>query len=165
MARKPRIAYPGAIYHVMNRGDRREAIFHDDRDRELFVATLAEACAKADWQVQAYCLMENHFHLVMERIGGRRTTRRSMGRFGGAGAGARRRFGRSCWRRWRKGAGRRITARSCKESATEKAERLVRAGLAKLGWSEADLPTRRKGERAKVTLAMKLRAETTMTSQ
>ncbi|MBM3841204.1 MAG: hypothetical protein FJ398_25270 [Verrucomicrobia bacterium] len=50
----------------MNRGDRREEIFHDDRDRELFVATLAEACAKADWQVQAYCLMENHFHLVME---------------------------------------------------------------------------------------------------
>ena len=43
MTRKLRIEYPGAIYHVMNRGDRREAIFHDDQDRELFVATLAKA--------------------------------------------------------------------------------------------------------------------------
>ena len=66
MARKLRIEYPGAIYHVINRGDRREAIFHDDRDRELFVATLAEACAKADWQGQAYCLMGHHLHLVVE---------------------------------------------------------------------------------------------------
>lgn len=43
MARKLRVEYPGAIYHVMNRGDRREAIFHDDRDRDLFLATLAES--------------------------------------------------------------------------------------------------------------------------
>jgi putative transposase len=66
MARKLRIEYPGAIYHVMNRGDRREEIFRDDKDRELFLATLAEACAKAGWQVHAYCLMGNHFHLVVE---------------------------------------------------------------------------------------------------
>ncbi len=43
MARKLRIEFPGAIYHVMNCGARQEAIFHDDRDRELFLATLAEA--------------------------------------------------------------------------------------------------------------------------
>src|SRR6266403_1963205 len=66
MARKLRVQYPGAIYHVLNRGDRREPIFKDDRDRELFVETLAEACAKTAWQVHAYCLMPNHFHLVME---------------------------------------------------------------------------------------------------
>jgi len=66
MAPKLRSEYPGAIYHVMNRGDRREAIFHDDRDRELFLATLGEACGKADWLVHAYCLMGNHFHRVME---------------------------------------------------------------------------------------------------
>ena len=46
MARKLRIEYPGAIYHVMNRGDRREAIFLGDQDRELFLETLAEACGK-----------------------------------------------------------------------------------------------------------------------
>ena len=66
MARKLRIQYPGAIYHVMNRGDRREPIFKDDRDRIRFVETLAEACGKTAWQVHAYCLMANHFHLVVE---------------------------------------------------------------------------------------------------
>ena len=51
MARKLRVQYPGAIYHVMNRGDRRESIFKDDLDRERFLATLGEACAKTSWQV------------------------------------------------------------------------------------------------------------------
>jgi hypothetical protein len=51
MARKLRVQYSGAIYHVMNRGDRREAIFLSDKDRVLFVDTLAEACEKTDWQV------------------------------------------------------------------------------------------------------------------
>ncbi len=66
MARKLRLEYPGAIYHLMNRGDRREPIFRDDYDRQRFLETLAEACAKTDWQVHAYCLMSNHFHLVVE---------------------------------------------------------------------------------------------------
>jgi putative transposase len=60
VARKIRIEYPGAIYHVMNRGDRREAIFKDDSDRERFLETLGETCAKTSWRVQAYCLMGNH---------------------------------------------------------------------------------------------------------
>lgn len=64
MARKLRIQYPGAIYHVMNRGDRREDIFADDQDRQHFVATLGQACEKPAWQIHAYCLMSNHFHLV-----------------------------------------------------------------------------------------------------
>jgi REP element-mobilizing transposase RayT len=66
MSRKLRVEYPGAIYHVMNRGDRREPIFKDDEDRQCFLDTLGEACGKTGWQVQAYCLMPNHFHLVME---------------------------------------------------------------------------------------------------
>jgi putative transposase len=66
MARKLRVEYPGAIYHVMNRGDRREAIFKDDQDRERFLETLGEVCAKTGWQVHALCLMGNHFHLVVE---------------------------------------------------------------------------------------------------
>ncbi len=64
MARKLRVQYPGAVYHVMNRGDRREPIYADDQDRLLFLETLAEACEKTDWQVHAWCLMSNHFHLV-----------------------------------------------------------------------------------------------------
>jgi REP element-mobilizing transposase RayT len=50
----------------MNRGDQRERIFVDDEDRRLFLATLGEACAKTEWQVHAFCLMSNHFHLVVE---------------------------------------------------------------------------------------------------
>lgn len=50
----------------MSRGDRREAIVCGNADRELWIKTLGEACAKCGWQVHAYCLMSNHFHLVME---------------------------------------------------------------------------------------------------
>lgn len=66
MARRLRVEYPGAIYHVMNRGDRREAIFQDDPDRESMLRTLGEACTKTGWDVHALCLMGNHFHLVIE---------------------------------------------------------------------------------------------------
>jgi putative transposase len=66
MARKLRVEYPGAIYHAMNRGDRREPIFKDDADRQRFLETLGEACAKTGWQVHALCQMPNHFHLVVE---------------------------------------------------------------------------------------------------
>jgi putative transposase len=66
MARPLRVQYPGALYHVMSRGDRREAIFRGDEDRLLFLKTLGEACEKTAWQVHAYCLMNNHFHLVLE---------------------------------------------------------------------------------------------------
>ena len=70
MARALRIEYPGAIYHVMSRGDHREPIFSDETDRQRFIETLGEACAKTDWQVHAFCLMGNHFHLVVETPGG-----------------------------------------------------------------------------------------------
>ena len=50
----------------MNRGDRREPIVRSDKDRQLFLETLEEACEKTDWQVHAYCLMRNHFHLLVE---------------------------------------------------------------------------------------------------
>jgi len=50
----------------LNRGDRRELIFKDEADYRCFLATLGEACDKTSWQVLAYCLMPNHFHLVVE---------------------------------------------------------------------------------------------------
>ena len=53
MPRKLRVEYEGAIYHVMNRGDRREPIFVNDADRHLFLETLGQACAKTGWQVHA----------------------------------------------------------------------------------------------------------------
>jgi putative transposase len=267
----------------MNRGDRREAIFHDDRDRELFVATLAEACAKADWQIHAYCLMGNHFHLVVETPKGNlvagmkwflgtytarfnrrhklsghlfsgrykslvvdaaspgylrtvceyvhlnpvrakwlrpeeplrayrwssypayleRPERRApwlrvervLGEMGipKDSAAGRQQFERVmeerraqdapeeygrirrgwCWgeEAFRKELLAQVEERrgashygaELQESATEKAERLVREGLQKLGWAEGELAKRKKGDRAKLKLAVKLRAETTMT--
>ena len=50
MARKFRIQYPGAIYHVMNRGDRQEDIFLDDHDREGFLTTPGQGCEKTLWR-------------------------------------------------------------------------------------------------------------------
>ena len=66
MARKLRVVYAGAIYNVMNRGDRRELISMDYADRQRFVETLGEACAKTGWEVHAYVLIPNHFYLVVE---------------------------------------------------------------------------------------------------
>ena len=54
------------MYPVMSRGDRREDIFLADVDRQDFLKTLAEACQKTDWQVHAYGLRRNHYHLVLE---------------------------------------------------------------------------------------------------
>jgi hypothetical protein len=64
MPHKLRLEYPGAMYHVMSRGDQRDDIFLDDVDRHDFVRTPAEACQKTGWQVRAFCLMRNHYHLV-----------------------------------------------------------------------------------------------------
>jgi len=66
MPRHMRIEYPGAIYHLMSRGDQREPIFLDEGDYHDFLKTLGEACGKTGFVVHAYCLMKNHFHLVLE---------------------------------------------------------------------------------------------------
>ncbi len=66
MPRKPRIEYPGAVYHVLSRGNRQEAIFKDNKDRECFLGTLGEACGRCGWQVHAFVLMGNHYHLLLE---------------------------------------------------------------------------------------------------
>jgi putative transposase len=66
MARPLRIEFPGAIYHVTARGNARAAIYHDDADRELFLATLGEVVTRFGWLCHAYCLMNNHYHLLIE---------------------------------------------------------------------------------------------------
>ena len=65
MPRQLRIQYPGALYHVTARGDRREDIVHDDEDREMLLATLAEACQKTGWEVLAWVIMDNHYHWLV----------------------------------------------------------------------------------------------------
>lgn len=66
MGRAPRIAFPGALYHVMSRGNRQGDIFHDDHDRLTFLDVLEEACGRTGWIVHAYVLMNNHYHLLIE---------------------------------------------------------------------------------------------------
>ena len=66
MSRPLRIQYPGAVYHITARGNRRSNIFFDNYDRELFLHKLAIAISHHGWICHAYCLMKNHYHLVIE---------------------------------------------------------------------------------------------------
>ena len=66
MARPLRIEYAGAVYHVTSRGDGRKPIFRDDEDRMVLLAILKEVKDRYHWYCYAYCLMENHYHLVIE---------------------------------------------------------------------------------------------------
>ncbi len=66
MARKPRIEFAGATYHVMCRGNRQAPVFRDARDNEIFLDTLGEACVRCGWRVHAFVLMGNHYHLLLE---------------------------------------------------------------------------------------------------
>ena len=67
MARPLRIEFEGALYHVTSRGDRREAIYEDDDDRQQFLALLGQVVEQMNWLCYAYCLMTNHYHLVIEK--------------------------------------------------------------------------------------------------
>lgn len=60
-----RIEFPGAIYHVTARGDRREPIFEDDEDRLALLEVVAQAMSRFDAEMVAYCLMGNHYHFVL----------------------------------------------------------------------------------------------------
>ena len=71
MARPLRVEYPGAVYHVMARAQERASLFRDDTDREKFVALLAATSRDEAWEVHAYCLMGNHYHLLVETPLGR----------------------------------------------------------------------------------------------
>lgn len=66
MPRKPRIEYEGAVYHVMSRGNRQNAIFRDGDDCGMFLETLAQAWARSGWVVHCYVLMVNHWHALIE---------------------------------------------------------------------------------------------------
>ena len=70
MARPLRIEFPGGLYHVTSRGDRREDIYLCDADRQHWVDLLGEVCTRFNWFCHAYCLMDNHFHIVVETVDG-----------------------------------------------------------------------------------------------
>jgi putative transposase len=66
MARPLRIEFPGAVYHVTSRGNAKQAIFIDDEDRGRFLDVLTIVVERFNWLCHAYCLMENHYHLLIE---------------------------------------------------------------------------------------------------
>ena len=66
MARKLRLEYPGAIYHVINRGNYRADVFATAGAKAAFERCLFEACSKSDWVLHAFVVMRNHYHLALE---------------------------------------------------------------------------------------------------
>lgn len=66
MARPLRIEFAGALYHITSRGNERKAIYFDDADFEKFLSILGKVCERYNWMVYAYCLMGNHYHLLLE---------------------------------------------------------------------------------------------------
>ena len=66
MARPLRLEFPGAVYHLTARGNARQDVFLDDEDRARFLALLAREIGQQRWRCYAYCLMGNHYHLVIE---------------------------------------------------------------------------------------------------
>lgn len=66
MARKLRIQVAGGFYHVTMRGNNREPIYFTDEDHQLFLMTLARVRSRFRWRLHAFCLLENHYHLLLE---------------------------------------------------------------------------------------------------
>lgn len=68
MARPLRIEFPGATYHITSRGNAKQTVFYDDRDSWCFLSVLEDVAKRSRWFVYAYCLMPNHYHLLVETV-------------------------------------------------------------------------------------------------
>jgi len=66
MARPLRIEYPGAVYHITSRGNERRPIFMDEEDRKTFLTLFCHVNKRYNWLCHAYCLMDNHYHILIE---------------------------------------------------------------------------------------------------
>jgi hypothetical protein len=134
------VEYPGAIYHVMDRGDRREDISVNDVDRYDFLKTLAQACHKTGSQAheaalkpfrRGWCLGREQFRQKMIDLMGGKPGESHSGELHG-------------------------------ETAEQKANRVISQELSRSGWTEADLPSRLKNDPGKRAMAGQVRKETTL---
>src|SRR5882762_8313474 len=66
MPRVPRSLFPDGLFHVATRGAAKQPIYHDDNDRRNFLSLLAHVVQNYEWTCQAFCLMTNHYHLVLD---------------------------------------------------------------------------------------------------
>jgi hypothetical protein len=163
--RKERVEYGGALYYVMGRGNRLEAIFCDDRDREVFLKTLGEASERCGWRVHCYVLMGNHYHLLLEtpeasEEGMLKALRRGWC-FGSE------EFRAALVEKMGKKDGSVHTNNGSAIKRThdeQEAERLIAIGLKALGISAVDLPKQPKGSAEKIALASVARQRTSVTN-
>ncbi len=164
MARPIRIQYPGATYHVMARGSHGQAIFQDDQDRQRFLETLGEACAKTGIRIHAYVLMGNHYHLLVETPEGNLVAgmKGLQGAYTQRYNGRHQLFGHLFQGRYKavpvEGEGTSGPAKAAHDEAG--AERLLAGGLRAMGLSEAAWAGLSKGAAPKVVLAWWLREHT-----
>lgn len=70
MARPLRIEFAGALYHITSRGNEKRDIFFAEEDRSAFLETLGKVCERFNWRCHSYCLMTNHYHLLVETVDG-----------------------------------------------------------------------------------------------
>ena len=68
MSRSLRVEYPGAVYHAMAQGNNGQDVFLNEDGFRLYLHTLGEACLQTGWRIHAYCLMSNHYHLLLDRL-------------------------------------------------------------------------------------------------
>lgn len=66
MVRPLRVEFSGGLYHLTSRGDGREDVYRGDGDRRVFLDLFAQVCDRFNWRAHAYCLMTNHYHLLVE---------------------------------------------------------------------------------------------------
>jgi len=74
MARPLKIEFPNALYHITSRGDRREDIYEDDEDQKTFLDIVGKVVTDFKWLCHGYCLMSNHYHLIVETLDGNLAT-------------------------------------------------------------------------------------------
>ena len=175
MARKIRIEYAGAAYHVMARGNQGRAIYADERDRKLWLATLGEACEKTGWRLHACVMMNNHYHLLLETpeanlVAGMKWlqgtyTQRYNSRheiFGHVGGTEfKERMLAMVEQPLRQGRSGSYSGEAKRAHGEAEAERLLARGLAALGLAEGQLAEARKGAWEKDVLAWWLCQHTT----
>ncbi len=68
MARKPRVWFPGATYHIISRGVRKHPLFYDEQDRKVYLNQLEKVMDRYPCKIHSYCLMTNHIHLLLETV-------------------------------------------------------------------------------------------------
>jgi len=167
MARKLRLEYAGANYHVISRGNYRADVFGDEATKSAFLACLGEACLKTGWVVHAWCVMANHYHLCLETpepnlVQGMRWLQATFSKGWMVGSPA---FKKELlWEHRHLAAAWERGDEEATELATAVWEERIRTCLAALGKNDEAVAEESKGAGWKVAIAATLKSSTTATN-